>query len=540
MTISAELTQALERRVALTSKYPLFTFKPNPVQWRFIDHDDHKILAIIGANKVGKSTCVSTEGVSHAIGVRPYLPQDHERFRVRISDGSPIPVPNIGQVVAEDYPNGIAKVQWPMWEKWLPQGMFRVVRTERGIVREVHVDVSGFPWADRKSPLFPYSRIHFMAYEQGAKKFAGFDPHWILNDEPPPKDVWIEQMRGLVSTGGKWMGAMTLVSLDQAWIYDIFFPRKKTASRLAAGVEKRDDELSAARGKKTHVVTGSMRDNLQKADGSGGLTEKNIQEFEEDLSPEERSVRVQGERIHMVGTNWGQYFDPAIHVVPHRAPNPYNPHVMSIDPHPTKEWAILWAEFTMDDQIYFWHEELVQGTVEDFAITIKEVEAWKAIKDRRGQTIDWSLGTGNIIPKVRLIDPLSKVNERGVGKSPVQQLAEHEIYCAMWRRHNKTNRLRNVTEALKKGFGPSSQPRIQISERCEELIYEIPMYREKLPLRPETQERKGDMIKVLDDLVDCMVAIVNMPYTHQTLNQMGPREPQNREEYETAELSGGY
>ncbi len=216
---------------------------------------------------------------------------------------------------------------------------------------------------------------------------------------------------------------------------------------------------------------------------------------------------------------------------------------MAIDPHPTKEWAILWAEITMDDQLYFWHEEMVQGTVEDFARVIKEVEEWKPIKDRRGETTNWKLGTGKIIPKVRLIDPFSKTNERGVGKSALQQLAEHEIYCTTWRRHNKSNRLRNVTEALRKGFGPSSEPRILISDRCEELIYEIPMYREKMPLHPETQERKGEMIKVLDDLVDCMVAIVNVPYTWSTLQHLGPMkkaEDPRKERLGVGELSAGY
>jgi hypothetical protein len=524
------LREAIEERSRLMKSTPIFAFKPNPPQWRFIENDDSQCLGIIAANKVGKSTIVSVEGIDHSLGFRPFLPSTHAHYRVRMTDGNPIPVPNIGQVVAEDYPNGIGKVQWPMWEKWLPKGSWQVVRTERGVPRELKIDISWCPWADTTSPLYPFSRVHFMAYEQGAKKFAGFDPHWILNDEPCPKDVWIEEMRGLVSAGGKWMAAMTLVNIDQAWVYEIFYPRR----------QKRREENEPEIEGKTYVVTGEMRDNLKREDGSGGLTEKNIRDYEARLSPNERAVRIYGKRIHMIGTQWGHIFNEEKHRVPHRQPNPHNPRVMGVDPHPTKDWAILFCEVDENDIYYFWAESMCGGTLDDLANEIKEIEQWG-----RSPTGTWKDGTAKYAPQIRLIDPLAKVQERGPGSSPAQQLSALGLHFQFWRRHDKVSRLRNVTEMLKPGTGPTAAPRIQISEECLELLYEIPLYREKLPQHPETQERKGEMIRVADDMVDAMVGIINGGFTYKSL--CGLRDIRSRQrpssEYEEGELTeavGGY
>lgn len=509
------LRRAAESRAALLKKHPLFGFKPNKPQMEFIENDDAGVLGAIGANKWGKSTLVATEGVSHTIGARLFFSSDHPRFRVRIP-GEPgiIPVPNIGQVVAEDYPNGIAKIQWPMWEKYLPTGTWKIVKTERGVVREIKIDVSWCPWADQTSPLYPFSRVHFMAYEQGPKKFAGFDPNWILNDEPCPKDVWIEQMRGLVSTGGKWMGAMTLLGLDQAWVYDVFWPRKDTPSRnLKQGQTETEQEAQAVLSdRKVYVVIGRTRDNLKQDDGTGGLTEKNIRDYEAMLSPEERAVRIEGKRINLIGTLWGHVWDEKKIVVPHRDPNPELPHVMSVDPHPTKEWALLFCEIDEDDRHYFWHESLVNGTIDDIANEIKSIEEWKQERDV------WVYDRSSpLFSQIRLMDPLGKVQERGVGLSPAQQLGARDLAFNFWKRQNKPTRLRVVTEYLRDNYGPTGAPRISISERCSELIYEVPLYREKLPQNPETQERKGDMIPVADDLVDAMVGIVNAGFTFKQL-----------------------
>ena len=125
---------------------------------------------------------------------------------------------------------------------------------------------------------------------------------------------------------------------------------------------------------------------------------------------------------------------------------------------------------------------------------------------------------------MRLIDPLAKTKEKGLGMSAVQQFAlDHELYWTPWRRGNKANRNRRLKEWLRKGSGPRAQPRILVSEQCEELIFQIPRYREKMPKDPDQQPRTGEMVDVDADLVQGLIALASSGMTFQMLDGMRGR-----------------
>ncbi|MCP4573387.1 MAG: hypothetical protein GY838_13610 [bacterium] len=503
-----EYLEQLARRAAMMRKNKLFGFVPNKPQLDFMENQDNFLLAAIGANKLGKSTLVCVEGISHAMGIRPFFPSGHHLHTVRMPSGDQIRVPNVGQVVAEDYPNGVDKIQWPMWQEWLPRDSFKIAKTERGVIRELWVDVSWCPWADKNDSNYPWSIVYFMAYEQKRKKFAGIDPDWILNDEPPPKAVWLEQIRGLVSTGGKWMGAMTCIDNEQTYIYDIFFPPKDHKPAESDKEGQRTQTLLT--GASTHCVTGSMYDNLlDEETGSGGLKKENIEMFASLLTDEERAVRIEGKMLHLIGTEYGALWDSDVHVVPHREPNPDHVQIMAADAHPTKPYAMLWFEIDPHNQVYVYAESFDKSLIDIPMISdeIKQVEGWERDEYRK----TWRERSSAVEPVYRLIDPLAQSLDKGKGLSAIQQFAiEHDLYFVPWMRGNKANRIRNVKPLLKRGEGPHALPRLTVSENCRETIFQIPRYRERMPKDPETQERTGAMIPVNDDLVQPIIAVANL------------------------------
>lgn len=521
----ARIQDAAHKLAALQREHALFGFRPNEPQMTFIRNQRTKLLAMMGANRSGKSTIVSIEGICRAMGFRPFLSKDDPDYRVTKPNGELLPVPNVGQVAAQDYPNGVHRIQWPAWQKWLPKDCYKIEKSEKKVIRELWIDVSECPWADKTHPNYPWSQVHFFAYEQGREPFAGFACDWILNDEPPPRDIWIEQMRGLVASGGGWMGAMTVVDLKQAWIYDVFSESPSNSPWESKSGEDMDrDKTRELVGSLTRLaIPARMEDNFT-------LTQRDIDDYSAMLTAEERAVRIEGLKVHMLGTEWGKYWDENSHVLAeHRDPDPELPHIMATDPHPTVPYATLWVEVNEDDELYVWAESFDWrlDTIHAIAQEIKRTEKWKSMPKKRGFQVapepEYLPRSSGCEPSIRLMDPFGKSPERGVGKDIFQQMGEEGLYYIPWQRGGKDGRVRKVREFLKKGYGPEGKPRLTVSPRCKELIFEIPRYREKLPDNPELQERTGKMMKVRDHLVDCLIAICNADYPYRALSQMKGR-----------------
>lgn len=468
------------------------------------------------------TTIIVVDAYSHSIGCRPFLPPDHPNFRVLMPNGDPIPVPNKGQMCAEDFPVGITENLWPTWQEWIPKPCYVEAKLERGIPRIIKVDVSAYPWADQSDPLYPYSYIYMHAYQQGREAFQGVRCHWVLDDEPPPRAIFQEQMRGLIRHGGKWMGAMTCVEDKHIWIYDLFMP-----PRLKRG-EKADTD--AFRDKNFCLIAGSIYDNLKKPDGSGALTMEDIEHFKQDLGEDEEqiAVRIEGKPLHLTNTFYGDLWDERTHVVEHREPDPNNCHVLLCDAHPTKAYALLWMEVNEHNQWYAYRELYDEklSTVRMIADAIKEIEGWK-----RNQNGAWAIGNAEIQVSMRLIDPIADaVNKRGEqGISDIQDFAmNHDLYWVKWSRaESKAHRAREVRDWLMPGTGPRAEPVLTVSENCTRLIYEVPRYREKKPDNVDTTPRSGVMLDVDADMMQCVISAKNSGLTYDILDEM--RHPMRRD-----------
>lgn len=504
----------LHERHALMQKHPLFSFVPNAKQLEFIEHDTVKRKVMIGGNRLGKTVLVVVESNDHAIGCRPFLPYDHPNFRVRMPDGSPIPVPNVGQMCANDFPVGFQEDVWPHWEEWIPRGTYEVVKHERGVPRIIRMDVSAYEWADRSSSLYPYSYIYVHAYEQGRMAFEGTKSYWIMANEPPPRPVYIGQARGLIDHGGKWLGAMTVVEDPDVWIYDLFLPPKRRC-RAAKAIE----EMTGDHEDTFFMVQGSMYDNLKRPDGSGGLDPAHIEQFKRDLGGDETqiAVRVYGQQVHLLNTEFGKVWDDGRLVLEeHREPDPSCAFVVTCDAHPHKAYAIVFWEVDEHDQWYAWKESFDESldTLDAICDFCREAEGWR--KNNRGK---WVLNSGPYAAQIRLIDPTAKTHEKGIGMTATQYMAmNHGLYWTSWGKGDKNAKTKVTREWLKPGKGPIARPRMTFSPECELTIHQMPRYRAKLPKDPTVDPDKGEFLDVDADLVQCVIAAANSGLTWEVLS----------------------
>lgn len=511
-------SELLEQRASYMDDFPLFGFVPTAKQWDFISHDDVKRKLAAGGNQQGKTTIVVNESYCHSIGCRPYLPYDHPNFRVLMPNGEPIPVPNRGQMCGNDFPVGFAENIWPTWQEWIGPRAYFVRKHERGIPRIIEVDVSGIPWADqRKGP----SIIFAHAYEQGRAAFQGIRTHWVMDDEPPTRPVYIEQQRGLLSHNGKWMGAMSMVDDNQLWIYDLFVPPR---SRDTEEMQELQRELGHSfRSGSFYMVEGSMYDNVKQADGSGGLDAEAIEEYKHDLEHDEIEiqVRIYGKRRSLMGTEFGRIWDDNTHVLPkHRDPDPKNCFAVFCDAHPTKAYALLWFEIDSHDCWYGFAESFDDSLddLDKIANHCKLVEGWR--KTVRG---GWSFVGAPYCPQIRLIDPIAKSYEKGIAMTAIQYFAiNHQMFWSSWPKGDKAARTRMVKSMLASGTGPIARPRLTFSPNCEYTISQMPRYREKRPKDPDTEPRRGEFLDVDADLVQCVIAAASSGLTYEALADMKP------------------
>lgn len=541
-----EVTELLEARARQIEDYPLLGFVPNPKQLDFITHDSVKRKLAAGSNQFGKTTIVVTESFCHSIGCRPYLPPDHPNFRVLMPNGEPIPVPNRGQMCGQDFPVGFAENIWPTWKEWIPPSQYYldkdawdVTKHERGTPRIIEVDVADFPWADpRRGP----SLIFAHAYEQGREAFQGIRCEWVMDDEPPRRPIYIEQTRGLMKTGGKWMGAMTIVEDEQDWIYDLFIPPRQRRAVQNEDLDAVQRELGGAfRSESFYMVVGTVFDNLKSADGSGGLDEENIEDYKEDLEaagadPSEIAARIYGKRKRLQGTEFGGLWDEEIHVLKkHRDPDPGSCFVVCCDAHPTKPYALVWFEVDAHDCWYAFAESYDE-TLDDLDLIVDEihqVERWRPtnrtfVGELTGQRRDaFDPEAAPFLPQIRLIDPLATTKEKargtGLSTSAIEYfIIEHGIIWSTWSRGDKASRTRLVKSMLKPGKGPIGRPRLTFSPRCDYTIMQMPRYREKKPKDPDRDPRKGEFYDIDADLVQCVIAAASSGLTYDALLGMKP------------------
>ena len=362
----------------------IYYFNPHPKQQLFFhpDRDEFpRFRVFLGGNRTGKTECGVLEAFAFAMGERPW-------------DGTktPVPVPNRGRICATSYLDGLKKVIEPKIRMlWPKTAIKNIKKGQVGNIAEI--------------TLSNGSVIDFLSYDQESLKHEGADLDWVLFDEPPTREHFIANVRGLVDRGGYcWL---TLTPLKEAWILD------EIVNKAKAG----DPNY--------FYVQASMYDNI-----SFGLHQKSVKEFEAQLTEEERAVRIHGEFLALQGLvykEWKDHYwvpnaeskeEAGGHIVKPFTIPAHWPRIMSMDPHDRTPSHVIWIAINEKSEAVIYDELLIPPIdAKRMAATIKERES------HHREVTNRSI--------VRFIDPAAarRANTLEVGANLRDELMKNGLYC---------------------------------------------------------------------------------------------------------------
>jgi hypothetical protein len=196
----------------------------------------------------------------------------------------------------------------PKLKEWLPVGSYKT--------RNNNVGIEGF-WD------FPNgSTIEIMTNTQETRLHEGWSGHLVWADEPPSRDKYIANKRGLIDFSGIFL--LTMTATRETWVLDDIANNPDASFGRVTGI--------------------SMRQNPT-------LKEEDIASFEASLTEDEKLSRIQGGWLNLIGLVW-KAFNPDKHIVDaFEVPTDW-PMVAMIDFHTEKPHAIsYWAT----DPRGFWY-----------------------------------------------------------------------------------------------------------------------------------------------------------------------------------------
>jgi len=396
------------------------------IQAAFHEAGAATIRLVLGDNRSGKSVSGVCEAIAHSLGYRPWLPQDHPHRIVCLTDGRPIPVPNIGRVIAQNYNQAIKQNIYPKFQEWAPTGWYKVKFDTRGIPVEID-------WNNG-------SIIYFMSDDQEDDVFEGTSGHWFWADEPIGYTKYVALKRGLVDFAGHcWL---TLTPLSQPWIADVIEARANDADGTV------------------RVFELSIWDNC--VENGGVLSRKAIEDFIADLRDDQRGARIGRQWLHLTGRVFPEWKPETPFWVPPFEIPAHWPRVELCDPHKRKPIAVLWAAISPDNQFIIYRDLFDESlrTVDTVSDEIKRLEGWK----RKDQVWKRDDEAENIV--LRLIDWSSRENDRTTGESIWSRFADNQLLHLLANKRNADAGFDALHEALRLPF-EWSKPQLIVFNTCQ-------------------------------------------------------------------------
>jgi len=440
---------------------------------------------VLGSNRSGKTVCGVNEATSHSLGYRPWLPQDHPLRIVRLTNGQPIPVPNVGRIIAQNYEQAIRQTIMVKIDEWAPrQEIDHIEKNTRGIPVGIH-------WKNG-------SVMHLMSNDQDDMAFEGPSGHWAWFDEPPERNKYTGISRGLVDyEGHSWL---TMTPLTQPWINDVLVSRSGDP----------DGDIQMFRF--------SIWDNC--TDRGGYLTPEAIRAFLSDLDEREIEARLHGNFLHLAGLVYKEWKPRPPFWVPWQPIPSSWPRVCVVDPHPRKPIAVMWGACSPSNIWYFYRTLFDRSlvTVRDVADKIRHLEGWK----------NEQVPGPNADPVVlRIIDTSAESQERSSdtrGMNIRKKFAEISPFLA----HTKAKKdnadfgYDAIHQALKMRYEWDT-PGIVVMNTCPQIKQNFMNFCFDEWNTGRLQSKMGDKetyLKTHDDFIDGIRYIFQMGLTYQMLRSM--------------------
>jgi hypothetical protein len=292
---------------------------PNPRQKQILEawkNPLYKIFTFTGSNRLGKTVLGTIIAISTLFGEWLWSGE-----KLNFMHKKPRKVRYIGQ----DWEEHIKTVVEPAIKEWWPADRpLETKKNNQGINAQ---------WIDKITD----SELLIMSNKQDTSTHEGWEGDLVVYDEPPKRDIFIANSRGLVDRVGRQLFCMTLIK--EAWVH------REVIKRMENG--KPDPAV--------FNVVGEIYDNI-----GYGLTMEGVKDFAKTLKEDEKEARLRGKPSYLSGLIFPK-FDRTVHVKPRfKIPLDWIVDIM-IDWHPSKAWHVL---FLATDQINrkWVIDEIVQKT----------------------------------------------------------------------------------------------------------------------------------------------------------------------------------
>lgn len=405
-----ELIQLRKQKEIYIENNKIKFWQPWPHQQKVLDflNQGKKTVLLQGANRVGKTGL----GVNF-VGAccRGYQPWDDKST---IFGGSPI----VCRILCADWEHHAQQVIVPALKEWIPADWYTTKKN--------NVGVEAF-WTFTNG-----STIELITHVQETKTQEGWKGHLVWADEPPPKDKYIANKRGLIDYSGIFL--ITMTAVYEKWL-------------LTDLVQSNDLSIG-------YICNIPMRENPL-------LSQADIDNFERAVPEQEREARIYGGWLQLSGLVWGN-FNRNTNIIPSFKIPPNWPVVAMIDFHPNKPQAIgfyAWDEYN--------REYVIDEVWED--LSPKEI-AHEIV--RRKNSNSWNITDV-------FIDPLAKGDVAYLRKqgheiedafSIIEKtLAPYNIILSVASK-DKISGVSNVNTAFK---GDTGMPRLFITTNCIHHIEQI-------------------------------------------------------------------
>lgn len=445
----ADLAQLLSDQADLYDDDKLSLFRPHPGQLEFYN-SNHQIRVLAAGNRFGKTTISVNEAKDLALGTH----RSH-----------PIPIPNKGKMYAQSY-ELIDQVFRTKFEEWLPK---KCLSKKKPYQKNQLGQLTGLNFANG-------SIIRFGTYDQKSDKSESTNWDWVAFDEPPPRELYIANLRGIVDSGGRiWF---TLTPLNEPWIFDDLWEPGMT-------------------GAKPYIkcISGSTYDNPT-------ISKRGVELFAEEMTEEEKEVRIYGKFTKLRGLVIDT-FDKAHSIIP-----PFDldhSYVLyeGIDPHPGKPNAALWKAINKNNQRYVVAELSCDAGIQQFA---HEVVAMRRKLTQGGAQLvksvaDTSLNQPDLMFKINQRDEFIRILN-SYGERVLPQNAQKRDWVGPG-----IAKIRDLYRVVHQE-DPHTQKIIQAPQQfvfshCKHYLYELNHY--QWPKHDKIGELK-DSSKPIDrynDFIDC-------------------------------------
>ena len=407
----------------------------------------------------GKTTSSVLEAIWLALGTHPY---------------HPILIPNRTKMYTNSFPM-VMETFKIKFDEWLP---VKFLDSKKSFIHDQKGNLTGINFANG-------SIIRFGAYEQMSDKAEGSSWHNISFDEPPPRDLYVANMRGLVDHGGKvWF---TMTPLREPWIKD----------------ELWDPGISGAK-PYIHCFEGASDDNPH-------IDKESLNLFLGELTEAEKEVRYYGRFKKLQGLVIDTFDEDQSLIDPFELDSNF---VLfeGIDPHSKKANAALWKAIDIDGYRYVVDELSCSSGIYEFG---KQVAAKRRALTKNGARLLRCVADTSL----NQVDMMFKMNQKDEFCRALRDEGE-EVMPAMAQKRDwilpGIQKIKDLYRPIVHTEGELARPTQYVFKNCRQYLKELNHYQ-----WPETEKDGIKPIPVWNELIDCDRYCESIAPKFQTPGQKG-------------------